>query len=245
MSEKDLVRLQKLIARSGIASRREAERMILDGFVCVDGVVVRELGRRFSEDSEISVRGRIISAASLVYLLLNKPRGYVCSSDTTSQFPSFLTLFPEHLRNVHHVGRLDVASEGLLLATTDGSLTQIVTHPSFEVPKFYDVELRGEIPSDLEDRCCDGNLVDGELLRFESAHLESGFDGRPMLNVRLIGGKNREIRRLLGSFGVEVRRLVRVGIGHLKLGSLRPGSWRDLDFKELRSLFDYGESKKR
>jgi 23S rRNA pseudouridine2605 synthase len=242
VSEKELVRLQKLIARSGIASRREAERLILDGLVCVDGVIVRELGTRVSEDSRISVRGEVISESPRVYLALNKPRGYLCSSDTSSQFPSFLDLFPKDLRYVHHVGRLDVASEGLLLATSDGALTQIVTHPSFEVPKFYEVELRGEIPADLEERCCQGEQVDGEWLKFESARFETRGTDDPLLKVRLIGGKNREIRRLLEFCGVGVGRLVRVGIGGLYLGSIRSGAWRNLTPREINALFDFDKS---
>ncbi|MDA7497221.1 rRNA pseudouridine synthase [bacterium] len=245
MSEKELVRLQKLIARSGIASRREAERLILDGLVCVDGAIIRELGTRVSVDARISVRGETISESPRVYLALNKPRGYLCSSDTSSQFPSFLDLFPKDLRFVHHVGRLDVASEGLLLATSDGALTQIVTHPSFEVPKFYEVELRGEIPADLEDRCCRGEEVDGEWLKFESAGFESRGTDDPLLKVRLIGGKNREIRRLLEFCGVGVRRLVRVAIGGLYLGSLRSGAWRNLTEREVNALFDFGKTENR
>ena len=244
MSEKELVRLQKLIARSGIASRREAERLILDGLVCVDGSVVRELGTRVPEDAQISVRGATISASPLVYLALNKPRGYLCSSDTSSQFPSFLDLFPKDLRFVHHVGRLDVASEGLLLATSDGALTQIVTHPSFEVPKFYEVEVRGDIPSDLEERCCRGEQVDGEWLKFESAQFETRGTDDPLLKVRLIGGKHREIRRLLEFCGVGVRRLVRVGIGGLYLGSLRSAAWRNLTQREVNALFDFRKNGK-
>lgn len=237
MSEGPFVRLQKIIARSGIASRREAERLIGDGLVCVNGQQVRERGTKILPSDCVTVDGVELSAASLVYMAINKPRGYECSNNPGTQFPSFLSLLPEDRRFVHHVGRLDVGSEGLLLVTSDGRLTQIVTHPSFEVPKYYDVWVRGEVDSVVLEGCVQGKTLEGELLKFDDMQISERLSDRSLVQVRLHGGKNREIRRLLESFGLGVVRLVRTQIGSVQLGGLAAGKWRDLESKEVDSFF--------
>ncbi len=239
MSEKNLVRLQKVIAQAGVASRRQAEQLILDRLVSVNGEIVSELGIRVGAEDRIMVRGKEISPVPLVYLMLNKPRGFVCSNDRHSKFPSFLDLIPKVWQSVHHVGRLDVASDGLLLATTDGALTQIVTHPSFEVPKFYEVSVRGEVNESVIKGCLDGVTVDGEYLRFQELRNDGSHHGLTKLFIRLIGGKNREIRRLLNVFDLGVSRLTRIGVGELVLGNLDSGKWRELSVKERASLFAF------
>ena len=241
MSEKDLVRLQKVIARSGIASRREAERLIASGLVSVNGALVDQLGARVSSDDRILVRGKEILPAALTYLMVNKPRGFVCSNDQHSKFPSFLDLLPQDRRSVHHVGRLDVASDGLLLATSDGAFTQVVTHPSFEVPKFYEVLVRGAVNGEVVRDCMKGVIVDGEQLRFQDLRSEASYNGLTKLHVRLIGGKNREIRRLLNVFELGVSRLTRVSVGPVKLGGLKSGAWRELKRREIESLKAFRE----
>ena len=242
MSEELPVRLQKVIARSGVASRREAERLILSGLVCVNGRCVRELGTKVFAADVVLVNGVELKPTDLLYLALNKPRGYECSNDPSSNFPSFLSLLPKDRRTVHHVGRLDVASEGLLLATTDGALTQIVTHPSFEVPKLYDVWVRGQVDDVVLRACVEGRRIDGEWLRFEEMDCVENVGDRSLVRVKLHGGKNREIRRLIESFGMGVARLKRQQIGSVQLGDLATGKWRVLTAEEVDSLFGYRTS---
>ena len=242
MSLHQKVRLQKVIARSGIASRREAERLIANGLVAVNGRVVTELGVQVAPSDSISVSGRRIVATEKRYLIINKPRGYVCSKVGDKKFPSFLELLPDELRSVHHIGRLDVGSEGLLLATTDGELTQIVTHPSFEVPKEYSVWVRGLLSDAVRKRCLEGVVVDGEILRFRRLLVSDRVGLNARLGVTLIGGKNREIRRLLEACDLQVRRLQRVAIGAIELGNLKVGKWRELVASEIASLKRFGKS---
>ena len=237
MSEDDSIRLQKLIAHSGLASRREAERLIQNGLVTVNGEVVSELGSRVASTDQIFVDGRKLVVSSRLYLALNKPRGYVCSREANGRFPSFLDLLPSHLREVHHVGRLDVASEGLLFSTTDGALTQVVTHPRYQVPKYYLVTLQGEVRGDLRKLCETGARVEDEWLQFDELAVVQRERDLFSVKVRLHGGKNREIRRLLEHFGYLVRRLQRIGIGSVRLGAMKTGSWRHLSSKEVASLF--------
>ena len=239
MNGNDSIRLQKLIAHSGLASRREAERLIEKGVVTVNGEVVSELGSRVASTDQIVVDGRKLVLTSRLYLALNKPRGYVCSREVNGRFPSFLELLPTHLRSVHHVGRLDVASEGLLVSTTDGALTQVVTHPRYEVPKYYLVTLQGEEGADLEKRCETGARLDGEWLQFEELGVVQREAEWFSVKVKLHGGKNREIRRLLEHFGYSVRRLRRIGIGSVRLGAMKAGGWRHLSSEEVASLFRF------
>lgn len=233
------MRLQKVIARSGIASRREAERLIASGVVCVNDSPITQLGTQVLESDHITIRGRRIFPTRPVYIAINKPRGYICSAYPSDRFPSFLTLLPKTYRNVHHAGRLDVASEGLLLAISDGTLTHIITHPKFEVPKFYRVKIRGVLPSSFEKQCICGKVVDGEHLHFEKVHINFHSGQKAELSIKLIGGKNREIRRLISALGLDVMNLVRVGIGSMKIGTLSRGKWRMLHMHEVDELYRY------
>ncbi len=199
----------------------------------VNGRVVSRPGTRVSDEDRILVEGRELPArkASL-YLALNKPRGYVCSRVATQKFPSFLDLLPKSHRAVHHVGRLDVASEGLLLASDDGAFTHQVCHPSYEVAKEYEVALRGAFPDRFRARARKGILSDGQRLRFSDLEIL----GRDRVRVVLIGGKNREIRRMMASFQLHVIRIRRLAVGPVRLGDLAVGDWRSLREEELRDL---------
>ena len=230
-----------MIARSGTASRREAERLIVGGYVDVNGVNVTQLGSQVTESDRISIRGKRIHHTRRIYLAINKPRGYICSN-SSGKFPSFLKLIPKAYRRVHHVGRLDVCSEGLLLAISDGALTHIITHPKFEVPKFYRVSVKSALPADFEARCLRGEVVNGEHLRFEKVRVKSISRKKTELFIKLIGGKNREIRRLISALNLDVKRLIRVGIGGLKVSSIPQCKWRIIHPNEVEDLYEYDHS---
>lgn len=234
----EAIRLQKYIARSGFASRRRAEDLIVSGRVLVNGAVVSELGVKVKRGDKVAVDGKCLRPLTQkVYLAIYKPKGFVCSAVSSEKFPSFLTLLPDVLkRGVHHAGRLDVSSEGLLLASNDGEFTYFVTHPKFEVCKEYEVETRGRFSGNFREQACRGVRVDGEWLRFAGLQIVRDDSKQGRVIIRLIGGKNREIRRLLQCFGLQVTRLKRIRIGSVELKGLRSGSWRHLRPSEFQQF---------
>lgn len=234
----EAIRLQKYIAQSGFASRRRAEDLIVSGRVLVNGAVVSELGVKVNRGDKVAVDGKCLRPlVRKVYLVVYKPRGFVCSAVSSEKFPSFLTLLPDALRRgVHYAGRLDVSSEGLLLASNDGEFTYIVTHPKFGVRKKYEVETRGRFSRNFREHACRGVWVDGEWLRFADLQVVRDKPKQGKVIVSLIGGKNREIRRLLQCFGLQVTRLKRIRIGSVELKGLRSGSWRHLRPSEFQQF---------
>jgi pseudouridine synthase len=227
------MRLQKYMAHCGVASRRSAEGMILEGRVTVNGQVVRELGTSVSPDEDIvTVDGRPIRQEEThVYILLNKPAGYITSVKDNFNRPTALDLVKTD-RRVYPVGRLDYDSEGLILLTDDGALTHQLTHPSHEFEKRYLVET-------------DRLLTDAELARLRAGVDIGDYITRPAHVARARGksliigiheGKNRQIRRMVEALGAKVRLLRRLSIGPLELGDLKPGAWRYLTSEEVYTL---------
>ena len=232
-NETDRMRLQKYMAHCGVASRRSAEAMILEGRVSVNGQVVRELGTTVSPNEDlVAVDGRPIRQEEThVYILLNKPAGYITSVKDNFGRPTALDLVRTD-RRVYPVGRLDYDSEGLILLTDDGALTHQLTHPSHEFEKRYLVET-------------DRLLTDPELARLRAGVDIGDYVTRPAHVERARGkgliigiheGKNRQIRRMVEALGAKVRLLRRLSIGPLELGSLKPGAWRYLTPEEVETL---------
>jgi len=230
---KAMMRLQKYMAHCGVASRRSAEGMILDGRVKVNGEVVRELGTSISPESDrVEVDGTLIqTAADHVYVMLNKPTGYITSVKDNFGRPTALDLVRID-RRVYPVGRLDYDSEGLILLTDDGALTHLLTHPSHEFEKRYYVET-------------DRLLTDAELARLRSGVDIGDYVTQPAYVERQKGkglivgireGKNRQIRRMVEALGANVKRLRRLSIGPLELGDLKSGAWRHLTQEEVEAL---------
>lgn len=228
------VRIQVLIARAGIASRRAAEAIIQAGRVRLNGVVVTELGARAKETDSLLVDGKpVIAESTKHYLMLNKPSGYICAMRDDFGRPLASSLFkPQIQERVYNVGRLDLDSRGLILFTNDGMFASEIGHPSSCLVKEYHVEAGGRIPNEFGSRFEKGFLDDGETLKAESALIT----GEYTCTIRLVEGKNREIRRALGIFGLEAIILRRVAIGTLRLGDLAEGRWRTLTPQEILSL---------
>lgn len=230
-------RLQKVLAHAGVASRRAAERLIVDGRVRLNGVIVRELGVKAAPDDVIEVDGRTIEpAAPLVYYALNKPTGVV----STAMDPKGRTTVVELIgspERIYPVGRLDWDSEGLLLLTNDGALTGALTHPSHEVEKDYDVWVVGAVGEEVRRRLERGvQLVDGPTAPAGVAVLERTAR-RSRLLITLHEGRNRQVRRMCDTVGHEVLALRRVRIGPLALGDLARGAWRSLEGAEVAALY--------
>jgi pseudouridine synthase len=230
-------RLQKILSSAGLTSRRDAERWILEGRVTVDGRVVRELGTRADPERErIAVDGRPIPTrrGSKTYALY-KPRGVV----TTTRDPHARRAAVDLVRvreRLFPVGRLDLASEGLLLLTNDGALAHVLTHPSFEVPRTYRVSVQGSVDRSALARLRAGVEVGGRPAVPRKIDVLDREGERTVLEVTLCEGRKRQIREMMRAVGHPVRRLVRTSFGPIRLGRLGPGEWRPLRATELRAL---------
>lgn len=244
-------RLQKLIAAAGVASRRHAEEMITAGEVTVNGQVVRELGTKADPARDhIKVRGRLINpslaAREKVYVLLNKPRGYLSSASDPEGRPLVTDLVPASLGRLHPVGRLDFNTEGLLILTNDGELTNYVTSARNKVRKVYEVKVKGVPPEQAVARLRRGiRLDDGVRTAPAEISLVEETGHNAWYEVVLREGRNQQIRRMFDSVGHSVVKLRRVRIGDITDEQLRPGEFRMLAPQEVARLLGKGRGKAR
>lgn len=233
------VRLQRVLAGAGLGSRRACEQLIEEGRVEVNGRQVREQGVRVDPDADvIRVDGlRVSTAPALVHLVLNKPRGVVTAMTDPSGRPSVGALLAGRSDRLFHVGRLDVDTEGLLLVTNDGELTNRLTHPRYGVPKTYLAEIAAPVPRDLGRRLRAGvELEDGPVVA-DAFRVVGNAAGRAMVEVVVHEGRHHVVRRMLAAVDRPVQRLVRTAVGPVRLGDLRPGRTRRLTREELGRLY--------
>lgn len=230
-------RLNKLLAHAGIGSRRQCDELIRAGRVAIDGTIVRELGTRVAaETANIAVDGHPIRVERPVYWLLNKPRGVLCTNYDPSGRPRAIDLIPHVDQRVYTVGRLDEASEGLLLLTNDGDLAHKLMHPRFGVEKTYLVQVFGDpSPEDCRKLLTGVYTSEGRLRAQRIKRMKKQKDST-WLRITLSEGKNREIRRMLARLGHKVLTLRRIAIGPVKLDRLPRGKSRRLAAHELREL---------
>lgn len=229
-------RLQKLIARAGVCSRRSAESLLTAGRVTVNGVAAH-LGDKADADTDvIAIDGTAIAFAEpAVYLMLNKPRGYVTTLSDELGRATAAELVADCGTRVFPVGRLDKDSEGLLLFTNDGALMQAMTHPSHQVDKTYEVTVTGELEG-AADRLSAVTELDGEPIVPAQVEIIERRQGQALLRVTIHQGKNRQIRRMCAQVGLQVTRLCRISEDALTLGDLKPGQWRYLTDAEVAAL---------
>jgi 23S rRNA pseudouridine2605 synthase len=234
------VRLQKVLAAAGIASRRASEALINEGRVEVNGRLVTEQGVRVDPERDvIRVDGsRIPPPRRHIYLVFNKPRGVVSTMEDPEGRPTVADYLSARKERLFHVGRLDTDTEGLLILTNDGDFAHRLAHPSFEVPKTYLAEVSGVVtPATLKKLRAGVTLEDGPLVP-SAVKLVSTARERSMVKITLHEGRNRVVRRTMESVGHPVRRLSRTGIGPVRLGTLQIGALRDLTREELGGLLD-------
>ncbi|UCZ58301.1 pseudouridine synthase [Mycolicibacterium phocaicum] len=242
MANEEGVRLQKVLSQAGIASRRVAERMILDGRVEVDGQIVTELGTRVHPDRQVvRVDGaRVLVDEDLVYLALNKPKGMHSTMSDDQGRPCIGDLVEHRVRGnkkLFHVGRLDADTEGLILLTNDGELAHRLMHPRYEVSKTYLATVQGTVPRGLSKKMRDGvELDDGPAYVDEFAVVDMAA-GKSLVKIVLHEGRNRIVRRLMAEVGYPVKELVRTHIGTVALGDQRVNSLRALTRKEVGELY--------
>lgn len=234
MPDKDEVRLQVFLAHCGVASRRASEQIILDGRVSVNGTVITELGTKVTASDVVAVDGKqVFQEEKKRYVLLNKPAGFVCSASDEKGRKVAADLIQGAFRErLYNVGRLDMYSKGMIFFTNDGEFARILSHPSSQLEKEYIVETSQDVPDDFPARFERGIRVNNVFYRCLRCEIL-----RPRkIKIVLIEGKNREIRTVLESVGLGTHSLVRVRIGSVYLDDLRPGDFRELSEREVRSL---------
>jgi len=233
-----LERLQKVMARAGVASRRRCEEMIAAGMVKVNGKVVTELGTKVDPaKNEIVVGGKtLLLQDKKYYLALYKPRGYVCTLHDEKGRKNVIDLLEGFAGRVYPVGRLDYDSEGLLLLTNDGDLTYALTHPKHRVPKTYLARVLG-VPTHYKlEQMAQGLVLEDGPTAPARVCLAGITEGKALLEITLYEGRNRQVRRMCDHIGHPVLRLLRTRVGNISLAGLRPGKYRNLNKSELARL---------
>lgn len=237
------VRLQKVLAQAGVASRRAAEELIADGRVEVDGRIVTEQGIRIDPNiAVVRVDGtRVVVKEELVHLAMNKPRGWQCTMSDDLGRPCVGDIVSERVQagqRLFHVGRLDADTEGLLLFTNDGDLAHRLMHPSFEVSKTYLATLSGTIPRTLGKQLREGVTLDDGPVKVDGFQLLDISEGKSLVKVTLHEGRKHIVRRMFDKVGFPVGRLVRTDVGNIVLGDQRPGTLRVLGRGEIGKLYE-------
>lgn len=223
------MRLNRFLAATGIASRRGADELIAAGRVTVNGKSCRDFHFQPGHGDHVKVDGKLIHRRAPVYIILNKPRGFVCTRRDPHITDTIYHLLPSKFSSLAYVGRLDAQSEGLLLLTNDGELTQRLTHPRFKIEKEYEVVLDRAADLDLEQRLLRGVVLDGKRARAKRVQQILPTH----LRIVLEQGINRQIRRMLERFGFHAKMLSRIRMGNLRLGDLPRGHWRVLTKREI------------
>ncbi len=234
------IRLNKIIADAGIASRRAADQLILEGRVSVDGQVVLELGNKFDpEISDIKVDGESLNVnKSKTYLAFHKPAGVISTMSDPEGRSNLGDYFKDRKDRLYHVGRLDKDSEGLILLTNDGELAHRATHPSYGLEKRYLVEVEGEFNKQLSDQLLQGvRLEDGLARAVKVVHARAVSKNHHWVEITIHEGRYHIIRRLIESLGLKVMRLIRLDFGPITLGEMKPGRHRVLNSQEMTNLF--------
>ena len=233
-SSKQEMRLQVYLAHAGVASRRACEKIIAEGRVSVNGTLVTDMGSKVRTGDTVLLDGKPVHPeARKCYVLLNKPAGFVCTLSDEKGRPTAADLLKEtYSERLYNIGRLDMFSSGAILFTNDGDFAAKIEHPSAQIEKEYVIETTQDFPPELLTRFERGIRVDGIFYKCRSA----AAINRRKLRIVLVEGKNREIRRVLDSFNCTIKRLVRVRIGNLELGTLKAGEFRDLTAQERQAL---------
>ncbi|WP_448900810.1 pseudouridine synthase [Eubacterium sp.] len=239
MANNNEVRLQKFMAEQGVASRRKSEDLIRAGKVKVNGHVA-EIGMKINPRKDLVTVGKQkltnVKNRKKVYVMLNKPRGYVTTVSDELGRKTVMDLLPDFGCRIYPVGRLDKDSEGLLLLTNDGSFTNCMTHPSHEYAKVYRVTVRPSVNDDILYNLRNGIEIDGRMTAPCEVTVLTEQENRVVLEFILHEGRNRQIRKMCESQGLEVARLKRISIGPIKLGMLKQGDYRELSEQDVKKL---------
>ncbi len=233
-------RLQKVIANSGLTSRRKAEELITQGLVKVNNEVIRELGTKVSSQDTIEVNGTILVSEDKEYYLLNKPRGVITSTSDEHHRKIVTDLIPTTAR-IYPVGRLDYDTTGVLLLTNDGTFANILMHPSHEIAKVYVAKLKGIITVDEINSLKNGVMIDNELVKASRVKLKKKDtkSNTCMVQITIHEGKNHQVKKMFAAVGYEVLKLKREKVAFFDLKDLASGEYRKLTPKEVAKVYSY------
>ncbi|MGD8782751.1 MAG: pseudouridine synthase [Ignavibacteria bacterium] len=235
---KKAVRLQKYLSMAGVASRRKSEELIRQRRVCINGKTVTAMGIRVEEMDEVSVDGKVVQLEDKkVYILLNKPCGYVTTTKEQFGRRTVLDLLSGIDARVYPVGRLDYNTSGMLILTNDGDFAQALTHPSYEKNKTYTAKIKGKMSDDDMELFEKGIMIDGYLTHPAEIKVIKEDKSCTYVEIVIHEGRNRQVRKMCEYTGHPVIELKRTSIGALGLGNLPEGEWRLLNEKEVDSLF--------
>ena len=226
------MRLNRFLAAAGLGSRRHCDELIATGRVTINGKVCTDFSAQPGERDHVKVAGKLVHGQQRLDIMLHKPAGFVSTRSDPHARDTIFDLLPPHLPRLFNVGRLDAQTEGLLLLTNDGDLAQRLTHPRYKIEKEYEITLDRPWDAALAPKLLHGITLDGQRARLEKIH-----SIKPTrLRVTLRQGINRQIRRMFYEVGYEVKKLIRIRIGRLRLGDLPLGHWRPLTKDELKSI---------
>ena len=235
----DKIRLQKYLAECGVASRRKSEELIAAGKVKVNGVTALIGDKVNPKHDKVTVSGKkAVSVKKNVYIMLNKPRGFITTMNDEHDRKCVAELVKDINTRVYPVGRLDRESEGLLIMTNDGEFTNALTHPSKHVSKTYRVTIRPTITKVQATEFRNGIESDGRMPAPADLRILETQENRTVVEVTIYEGRNRQIRKMFEALGIEVARLKRTKVGNLKLGMLKQGAYRHLTEDEVSSLYE-------
>jgi len=226
------VRLNRFLAAAGVGSRRHCDQLIADGRVTINGRVCTDFSIQPAEGDHVKVGSKLVHSQQKLYIILNKPAGFVSTRTDPNAHDTIFDLLPPKFPRLFNIGRLDTQTEGLLILTNDGDLAQRLTHPRYKVEQAYEVTLDRPWEPALAAKLLAGMMLDGQRAKMEKVQ------GIRLTRVRVVlrQGINRQIRRMFYELGFEVKRLVRIRVGHLRLDDLPKGHWRPLSKSELKSL---------
>lgn len=232
------IRLQKFFTDNKIMSRRSAEKVIEAGNVKINGITAKVGDKVDPENDVVTYNGKIIknTQSSKRYIMLNKPLGYVTTTSDEKGRETVLSLLTDVGERIYPVGRLDMYSEGLLILTNDGELTNRLTHPKHNMPKTYSVIIKGDISPDALHKLNSPMEIDGYKLKPVKVRIISQKNGATNTLFTLNEGRNRQIRKMCDACGLTIMRLTRISVGKLKLGDLERGKWRELSNSEVDYL---------
>ena len=226
------MRLNRFLATAGVGSRRHCDQLIAEGRVTINGRVCTDFSAQPAEGDYVKVGGKLVRSQAKFYLILHKPAGFVSTRADPNARNTIFDLLPPKFPRLFNIGRLDTQSEGLLILTNDGDLAQHLTHPRYKVEKEYEVTLDRPWDPTLAPKLLAGMVLDGQPARMEKVQAIR----TTRLRVVLRQGINRQIRRMFSGLGYEVKGLIRIRVGRLRLGDLPRGHWRPLSKSEIQSL---------
>jgi len=239
MKEKTRMRLNKYIAQAGIASRRKADELTVQGKVRINGAVMKEPGYDVAEGDVVEVDGRVIRhEAKKVYVMLNKPLGYITSADDEKSRPTVMELVADIEERLFPIGRLDYNTSGMLLMTNDGELAYKLSHPKHHVYKTYRARVSGQLSAERLAKLRNGVDIGGFVTSKAIVNVIRQSERSAIVEIKIYEGKNRQVRKMFSAVGNKVLELERVAIGDLYLGHLRQGHYRKLTRQEIEYLKD-------